>query len=269
MDTNNFDPEVLFSMYMQITGVPAIEPEPDPEPGLEGKRLGIVNGSSWISLWSTYFGRTILPGVKLMNIGNEAVQLNFMRAHARGEKCPPQINIDLFVQYAEELQTLWGMDACIITCSTMNRAAGEVKKAMEKYGIPVIQIDEPMMEAAVRKGGTALVVATHGPTVKSTQALLRETADRMNQELSFAGATVEEAFHQLGRGEIRKHNETIAAAIRFATEKQALDSVVLAQLSMSVFKFTYPDCEKEFGVPVYTSGECGFKRVKEILLHQM
>lgn len=269
MKTYAFNPEELFGMYMQITGVPTVEPEPEPEPGLEGKRLGIVNGSSWISLWSTYFGRTILPGVKLINIGNEAVQLNFMRAYAKGEKCPPQINIDLFVQYAEELQTLWGIDACIITCSTMNRAAGEVKKAMAKHGVPVIQIDEPMMEAAVTRGGTALVVATHGPTVKSTQALLQETAERMNQTFSFAGATVEEAFHQLGSGDIRGHNQTIAAAIRNAMEEKSLDSVVLAQLSMSVFKFTYSDCVKEFGIPVYTSGECGFERVKEILLHQM
>jgi len=266
MVTEGINPEELFSMYMKITGVPRLEPLPAPDPSLQGKRLGIVNGSSWITLWSTYFGRTILPGVQLINVGNEGVQLNFMRAHEKGEPCPPRINIDLFVQYAKDIYNLWGMDALIVTCSTMNRAAESVKKEMQKMGVPVVQIDEPMMEKTVNRGGKTLVVATHGPTVKSTQALLEETADRMNKTISFTGATVEEAFHLLGDGNIKAHNETIAKAIREVQKKESIDSVVLAQLSMSVFAFAYPDREAEFGVPVYTSGECGFERVKEILV---
>lgn len=41
-----------------------------------------------------YFGKMILPGVKIINVGNEAVQLSFMKAHREGKPCPPQINID-------------------------------------------------------------------------------------------------------------------------------------------------------------------------------
>lgn len=33
---------------------------------------------------------------------------------------------------------------------------------------------------------------------------------------------------------------------------------------MSVFKLTYPDTIKEFGIPVLTNGEEGFKRIGEI-----
>lgn len=266
MPTVDFNPEDLFSMYMKVTGVPRLTPVPAPDPGLQGKRLGVVNGSSWITLWSTYFGSTILPGVQLINVGNEGVQLNFMRAHEKGEPCPPQINIDLFVQYAKDIYKLWGMDALIITCSTMNRAADSVKQAMKALGVPVVQIDEPMMEKTVDRGGKTLVVATHGPTVKSTQALLQETASRRNKTIDFTGATVEDAFHQLGEGDVKAHNRTIADAIREVQKTESIDSVVLAQLSMSVFTLSYPDSEAEFGVPVYTSGECGFERVKEILL---
>jgi hypothetical protein len=265
MSERDFNPIELFSMYMQLTGVPTLESEPGNDPALRGKTLGIVNGASWISLWSTYFARQMLPGVKLVNVGNEGVQLNFMGAHQRGEPCPPQINIDLFVQYAEDLVKLYPIDAVIITCSTMNRAAGAGKAAMAKHRIPVVQIDEPMMEAAVTHGGKILVVATHGPTVKNTQQLLRETAEKLGTEVSFAGATIEDAFHYLGNGDIQAHNEAIAGAIREAAGKERIDLAVLAQLSMSVFKFSYPDCETTFGFPVLTSGECGFARVKEIL----
>jgi hypothetical protein len=123
-----------------------------------------------------------------------------------------------------------------------------------------------MIEAAVARGGRILVVATHGPTVASTQALLRETAARLKRDLEFDGATVEDAFDQLGRGDIAAHNGIIAKAIRAAQKRGPIDAVVLAQLSMSVFALQYPDSRCGFGVPVFTSGECGFARVRDLLL---
>lgn len=275
MSERTIDPAALFGAYMRITGVPTLGDETArlgvadgalaESDALRGKTLGIINGASWTSLWSTYFGRLILPGVKLVNVGNEGVQLNFMAAHERGDPVPPQINIDLFASYARDLAELCEIDAVIITCSTMNRSADSVRKAVRDRAIPVVQIDEAMMEAALDHGGRPLVVATHGPTVKNTQALLRETAERAGREISYAGATVEEAFELLGRGDIDGHNEVIAGAIREAGRRERIDSVILAQLSMSVFTFTFPDPEAEFGVPVFTSGEAGFRKVRAIL----
>lgn len=105
----------LFSDYMRITGTPTLKKEQGEDPLLSGKKLGIVNGSSWVSLWSTWFGKKILPGVKIINTGNEAVQLNFMKAHKEGKSCPPQINIDLFCRYAEDLYNLYRVDAVLIS----------------------------------------------------------------------------------------------------------------------------------------------------------
>jgi Asp/Glu/hydantoin racemase len=270
VDMNNrfdIDPIKLFSMYMRVAGVPHIEEEPDGEPLLRGKRLGVVNGASWISLWTYYFGKMILPGVKIINVGNEAVQLNFMKAHKEGNPCPPQINIDTFVRYARDLYDLFGVDAILISCSTMNRSAQAVRNEMARYNVSVIQIDEAMMEAAVENGGKILVVATHGPTVKSTQALLQETAERLHREVKYTGVTVEEAFDLLGQGRIAEHNQVVAQAIQGAIKEDDIAAVVLAQLSMTVFKFSYPDPVKSFGLPVLTSGECGFLKVKEVLMN--
>ena len=58
----------------------------------------------------------------------------------------------------------------------------------------MLQIDQPMMERAVDQGEEILVVATHGPTVNSTQALLRETASRLGKDVTFSGRTVETAW---------------------------------------------------------------------------
>lgn len=259
------DPVRLFSDYMKLTGTPTLAPETG-NPKLTGKSLGLVNGSTWVSLWGTWFGRAILPGVKLVHAGGDHVQLRFMAAHHAGKPCPPPENIRSFVHTARELVTFHDVDAVLITCSTMNRAAGAVRRALARTQVPVAQIDEAMMEMAVERGGRILVVATHGPTVSSTQALLRETAARLKHKVDFDGTTVEEAFDRLGRGDITRHNRSIVRAIQAARKRGRIDTVVLAQLSMSVFAIEHPDPVREFGVPVLTSGQCGFQRVRELLL---
>jgi Asp/Glu/hydantoin racemase len=265
MDFATIDPIRLFGDYMKIAGVPSLDHESSPDAGLEGKTLGLINGASWISLWSCWFGRLLLPGVKLVNVGNEAVQLNFMRAHKAGEQVPPALNIDLFARFAEDTTSLYPVDAILITCSTMNRAYPAVREAVKSRGVPVVQIDEPMMEKAAGAGKRILAIATHGPTVENTKALLLETAARMGREIVVECAIVEEAFSLLGKGDIRAHNEAIARILRDRMKRDRFDAVVLAQLSMSVFAFSYPDRLGAFGAPVLTSGEEGFLRMREIL----
>jgi len=259
------NPIQYFSETLQLTGVAHTGPEKTGQPELIGKRLGLINGASWVTPWSNYFGRLYLPGVHLLNAGNEAVQVNFMEAHEKGKPTPPQSNIDVFVRYAKDLAELGHVDAILITCSTMNRSYPAVVEAMEDYNIPVIQIDRPMMESAVRHGGKTLVIATHGPTVASTQALLKETAAELGASIAFIGETVEEAWHRLAEGDVRGHNELLAETIQAVQKREQIDSVVLAQLSMTVFLLSYPDPVAEFGIPVFTSGQCGFERVAEIL----
>lgn len=255
-----------FSETLKLTGVAHTGPENAGLPGLVGKRLGLLNGSSWIVPWANYFGRLYVPGAHLVNIGNEAVQINFMEAHERQQATPPPSNVAAFVRYARDLAELGRVDAILITCSTMNRSFAAVSDAMRDYAIPVVQIDRPLMESAVGRGGRTLVIATHGPTVDSTRLLLEETASERGSQIAFAGETVEEAWHQLAEGDVAGHNEVLAATIRRRLQGEHFDSVVLAQLSMTVFLLSYPDPVAEFGIPVFTSGRCGFERVAEILL---
>jgi len=258
----------LFRDYLRVTGVAHTGPERLGDPALIGKRLGVINGSSWVTLWSSYFGRRFLPGAHLINVGNEAVQVNFMDAYHRGLACPPQANIDAFVRYARDLVALAQVDAVLITCSTMNRAYTDVQAALGSTGVPVIQIDQPMMQRAATLGGTILVIATHGPTVSSTQALLRETAQALGRDVSFEGLTLESAWHRLAEGDVEGHNRILAEAIHARVGRQPLGSVVLAQLSMAVLLLSHPDPSAEFGVPILTSAECGYGRVREVLISQ-
>ena len=257
----------LFSDYLRITGVTHTDAGTGGDPRLNGRRLGLLNGSSWITLWANFFGRVFLPGVNLINAGNDAVQINFMQAHQAGQAVPPQKNIEAFTRYALDLVELAQVEAVLITCSTMNRAFLDVRRALAPFNVPVFQIDRPMMERAITYGGPILVVATHGPTVDNTLALLRETAAESGRLVSYSGLTVEAAWHDLAKGDVESHNRRLAEAIRQRRKSEQIGSVVLAQLSMTAFLLSYPDPVTEFGVPVFTSGECGFEFVREFLIN--
>jgi aspartate/glutamate racemase len=256
----------LFSNYLQVTGVAHTGPEPQGDPRLVGKRLGLLNGSSWITLWANYFGHMYLPGVHLVNAGNEAVQINFMEAHSAGLPSLPAANLSAFKRYALDLVELGHVDAVLITCSTMNRAYPQVREALRLYQTPVYQIDRPMMERAVKHAGRILVIATHGPTVDSTQNLLKEVAGEFGHKVSMTGALVVKAWDCLARGDVEQHNALLAKTIRDHMQSEEITCVVLAQLSMTVFLLSYPDPMDEFGIPVYTSGQCGFEAIRETLV---
>ena len=254
----------LFADYLRLTGIAHTGPEPEGDPRLVGKRLGLLNGSSWITLWANYFGRLYLPGVHLINVGNEAVQIHFMEAHAAGANVPRE-NISAFKRYAVDLVKLGHVEAVLITCSTMNRAYMQVQAVLQPYGVPVVQIDRPMMEQAVEQGGRILVIATHGPTVKSTQALLEEVAVERKKRIEVAGALVEESWQALAVGDVEQHNAILAEMIHTQTKKSEFGCVVLAQLSMSIFLLSHPDPLQEFGIPILTSGKCGYEAIRAVL----
>ena len=74
----------------------------------------------------------------------------------------------------------------------------------------------------------------------STQALLRETAESKGQSIAYSGVTVEEAWARLAEGDVSGHNDALDQAIRTTQHVETFDSVVLAQLSMTVFLLSHP-----------------------------
>ena len=148
----------------------------------------------------------------------------------------------------------------------MNRSYPLVQDALLPYGIPVYQIDQPMMEQAINHGGRILVMATHGPTVENTQSLLREVGAGLKRDVSFTGALVEAAWDHLSNGDIAGHNAVLADAIHERMRTEQIGSVILAQLSMSVFLLSYPNPIAEFGVEVFSSGQSGFEFVRNQLI---
>ena len=86
-----------------------------------------------------------------------------MDAHQKGLPCPPQSNIQAFIRYARDLVELAQVDLVLITCSTMNRAYPQVADALQPYAVPVLQIDQPMMQRASISEGKFLCGTTDRP----------------------------------------------------------------------------------------------------------
>jgi len=100
-----------------------------------------------------YLGKTLVPGVKSINVGKEGVQLNFMEAHHKGEPTTPQINIDLFCNHAKDLFDLVKVDIVLISCSTMNRTFKQSNDHMKLFDVPVVQ-EEELFLIKLKMGGT-------------------------------------------------------------------------------------------------------------------
>jgi hypothetical protein len=90
---------------------------------------------------------------------------------------------------------------------------------------------------------------------------------RIRQAAQLLGLNIEAAWQDLAIGDVEGHNQRLAEGIRQHMKSEQIGCVVLAQLSMTAFLLSFPDPITEFGVPVFTSGQCGFEFVREFLIH--
>jgi aspartate/glutamate racemase len=194
----------------------------------------------------------ILPGVEVVHLADDTLQRDNLAA---GVGVIPEKNYFKFATYAKFLEDA-GVDLIMLACSTFNRAV-EVARPMIKT--PLLQIDRPMMDLAVKQGKKIGLIATLPTTVPSSERLLRKAGEDAGKEIEIKTVLSSKAFELLLAGEKEKHNEILLAEIDKLSRE--VDAIVLAQVSMSVLE----DSTKNARVPVYNSGRTGFERAREIL----
>lgn len=220
---------------------------------LEGKTLGIIHAAVFTSQTVQPYLDEILPGVDVMHFGDDTVQRDNLRAPVG---TIPKVNFYKFATYAHFLEQA-GVNLIMLACSTFNQA---VEHARPMINTPLLQIDRPMMDLAVREGTRIGLLATLPSTVPSSERLLRQAAADAGKEITVETVLNQEAFQVLRAGNPAKHNEMLLHSIDQLSGK--VDAIVMAQVSMSVL-------EKELThtrVPVFNSGRTGFSRAKQMLL---
>jgi Asp/Glu/hydantoin racemase len=140
-----------------------------------------------------------------------------------------------------------GADLVVVTCSSIGPAVDDSRGFVD---VPVLRIDQPMADEAVRLGSRVGVVATLSTTLEPTAALVRARAQAAGKDVEVTAQLCEGAFGS------DRHDELVRAGIEAAAAEN--DVVVLAQASMARVAVESP-------VPVLSSPRLGMQRVAELL----
>jgi len=219
---------------------------------LSNKTLGIIHTAVFTAQVVQPYIDEIIPEVQVVHLGDDTIQRDNLAAEVG---TIPKVNYFKFVTYAHFLEEA-GVDLIMLACSTFNRAA-ELARPM--INTPILQIDRPMMELAVKTGKRLGLLATLPSTVPSSERLLRLVAEEAGKEIEIKSILCSEAFKFLRAGNVEKHNEMLLEEIDKLSRE--VDCICMAQVSMSVLESRLANSR----VPVYNSARTGFTRAREIL----
>jgi Asp/Glu/hydantoin racemase len=151
-----------------------------------------------------------------------------------------------------------GAVAVQCTCSSISPGVDIVRSLV---GIPVLKIDDPMVEEALRLGTRVGVVATAPTTLKPTTGLVYTRAAEAGCRVQVEPVLCEGAYAALLAGDIPAHDAIVREYVLESTKRN--DVILLAQASMArVAEGISPE---EARVPILSSPRLAVKRLAELL----
>jgi Asp/Glu/hydantoin racemase len=185
-----------------------------------------------------------MPDVEVFNIVDESLLNNTIAAN----RLTPTTMRRLaeYIRSAEEA----GADAAMVTCSSVGPA---VEAARPLVGIPVLRVDQPMADEAVRLGRRIGVIATLSTTLEPTTELVKARAESQGRSVEVVPYLCEGAFQAVVSGDTETHDRIVMEGLRQLVNQ--VEVVVLAQASMARVVDSLP--EKERRVPILASPDLG------------
>lgn len=147
-----------------------------------------------------------------------------------------------------------GADGIIVTCTSVNKATKYIRPLLN---IPIINIEEPVAEMAVKNGKRIGILATLPSSPVAIGRVIQEKADEMGKEIEIVNSVVDGAFDVLCSGDRERHDQMVCNAL-YQLAKE-VDVIAFAQISMSLLK------HDEVNVPLYKIGASGFERIKALM----
>ena len=121
-----------------------------------------------------------------------------------------------------------GASAILFTCSSTSPLIDPVRALV---GIPLLKIDEPMADAAVREDGRVGVLCTTSSTEGPSTSLIRAAVERCGRAVQVEAVVVAAAFDALLAGRRDEHDRLVLDAARDLAGR--CDRIVLAQASLA------------------------------------
>lgn len=139
-----------------------------------------------------------------------------------------------------------GADRILVTCSSIGPA---VEAAAPFAGVPVLRVDQPMADEAVRLGRRIGVIATLPTTLHPTSDLVARRAAAAGRGIVLETRLVEGAFEALMSGDAARHDALVADALRGLAAE--VEVIVLAQASMARVVEGLPEGDRR--IPILAS----------------
>jgi Asp/Glu/hydantoin racemase len=219
---------------------------------MQQKTLGLIHTSATLVPMFQQLVSEYLPQVKVFNIVDDSLIKNTI---ACGELTPTTAR--RVVNYVGSAE-LAGADFILVTCSSIGAA---VEAAAELTNVPVLRVDQPMADQAVRTGKRIGVIATLSTTLGPTSDLVKRRAAVAGKEIELQAVICEGAFDALMSGDGAKHDEMVGKALRELSTK--VDVIVLAQASMArVADALSPEDKK---VPILASPGIAIQHIAAVL----
>ncbi|MCB9136828.1 MAG: aspartate/glutamate racemase family protein [Caldilineaceae bacterium] len=214
--------------------------------------LALVHTGTFLTSVFTDLCREAMPDVDIFNIVDESLIKNTIAAN----ELTPQTSRRL-AEYLRSAQEA-GADAILVTCSSIGPA---VEAARPFLDIPVLRVDTPMADEAIRRGERIGVVATLPTTLKPTVELIERQARLQGKAVDVISSLCEGAFDAVASGDAETHDRLVAAAIRELMSQA--DVIVLAQASMARAADTIP--ESELDAPILSSPGLAVQSAQEVM----
>ena len=194
----------------------------------------------------------LMPEVDVFNIVDEGV----LRKTIEAGGLTPNIHkrVADHVVFAKEA----GADAILVTCSSISPC---VDVAQYVVDIPVIKIDEAMVEEAVRVGKRIGVIATSPTTLEPTTSLVMAKAREKGKRVSIKSVLCKGAFDAIVSGDTDTHDRLVRKELRDLARE--VDVVILAQASMA--RVVESIEERGRKTPILTSPRFALERTKQLL----
>lgn len=119
-------------------------------------------------------------------------------------------------------------DYIMVTCSSIGPAVDAAQSRLHK---PLLRVDQPLAEEAIKLGTNIGVVATLFTTLTPTADLIRRQAVKVGKEITIVTELCSGAFDAFLEGDLKKHDASVIEAIERLAP--SVDVIVLAQASMA------------------------------------
>ncbi|MGH8024322.1 MAG: aspartate/glutamate racemase family protein [Limisphaerales bacterium] len=189
---------------------------------MKQKTLGLLHTSATLVPVFQKLCMAKLPNVNVINIADDSL--------VKGITAAGHLTAQIARRVAGYLESaeLAGANYIMVTCSSIGPAA---EAAAKLIAVPVLRVDQPMADQAVRMGRRVGVIATLQTTLEPTTDLVRRRAKEAAKEIQLDSRLCEGAFDALMEGDASRHDALVTGALR-ELAKDA-DVIVLAQASMA------------------------------------